>query len=146
LRYPLSALLLVSSLAVPAFAAEQPAQTDSVIRIDHTALQAAIDPTTGQIRQLTPVEARELAASFMKSVVRKPLKPVTASNGMTTIELDDTYQNYFTARIDVDGVISFNCVNGPDQVVSILTGDTESIMTRKPVARPTAAPTVWEKE
>ena len=143
MRHSLTALLLVSSLAIPAFAAER---ADSVIRISPAALQNVIDPATGQLRQLTKAEAREIAASFLKTVERKPLTPVTASNGWTMIELDDTYQNYYTARIGADGVISFNCVNNPDQVVSILTGETESVMTRKPVNKPTATPTVWEKE
>jgi hypothetical protein len=142
LRY-LSILLLVSFLAVPLFAAERPQQTDSVIRISPAALQNVIDPATGEIRQLTRAQAREIAASFLKTVERKTLKPVTSSKGWTMIELDDTYQNYFTARIGADGVISFNCVNNPDQVVSILTGETESVVTRKPISKPATA---WEKE
>lgn len=120
-----SAILVVLSLfASSLFAAQSETEPrkDSVVRLSPAALQAAIDPATGQLRQLTPEEARELASSFMRSLKLKPATPRVLSNGAVGVELDDSYLNFYMARVMPEGFLQFDCVNTPGDAIALLVG------------------------
>src|SRR2546423_3343620 len=120
------ASLVILSLfaAASLFAAppENAQRRDSVVRLEPAAFRAAIDPATGRLRQLTPEEARQLSASFMKSLHLKPVVPRVQSNGTISVELDDSSMNYYMARVTEEGVVTFNCVNDPSDAVALLIG------------------------
>jgi len=132
--------LVVAScfVAVSLFAADAgaPQRRDSVVRISPAAMQAAIDPATGQLRQLTPDEARALASNFLRSLKLRPSVPRTLADGSVMASLDDSYLNFYMGRVTAEGTVEFSCVNTPADAVSVLVAPVPSIMRRAPEQQP----------
>jgi len=117
---------------------------ESVVRVAPSALQAAFDPATGRFRELSPEEARELATRFLASLKIRPAVARTLSTGATVIDLDDSYLNFYLARLTPEGTLQFDCVNTPSDAVALLVAPAPSIMRR--AAGTDRGPQQWEEK
>jgi hypothetical protein len=73
-----------------------------------------VDGQTGQIKQLTPDEARKLAAGLKQLVNNKSVEgrpEVYHDDGSSSIDLEDRFQNVTLAKIDEDGNLVQACVD-----------------------------------
>jgi hypothetical protein len=74
-----------------------------------------VDSQTGQIQELTPEEARKLAAG-LKPMLNKSsegLVEVQHPDGSVSMDLEGRFQNVTVARINKDGSVSQSCVDNP---------------------------------
>ena len=75
-------------------------------------LQVAIDPATGQIRQPTAAESRELAGTFTaKSATVAPVFTQWA-DGTISMVLTEEYLNVWLVGLNPNGTASQVCVDG----------------------------------
>jgi hypothetical protein len=74
-----------------------------------------VDSQTGQIKELTPEEARKLAAGLNKMVNQSTegLVQVQNADGSVSMDLEDHFQNVTVARVNEDGSVSQSCVDNP---------------------------------
>jgi hypothetical protein len=74
-----------------------------------------VDSQTGQIKELTPEEARKLAAG-LKQLVNKSgadLEEVHHADGSVSVDLEGRFQNVTVAKVDEDGNLVTSCVDSP---------------------------------
>ncbi|MBZ5645662.1 MAG: hypothetical protein LAN37_00390 [Acidobacteriia bacterium] len=80
--------------------------------------RVAKDPATGQLREPTPEEVKELEAGQAKMApqVKKPLQLLkaapAAASGAVGVLLDESYETYAVATRSADGKVKFDCVQG----------------------------------
>ncbi len=81
--------------------------------------RVAKDPGTGQLREPTPEEVKELEAAQPKKapLVKKAVKPLVAApaaaaSGAVGMPLDESFESYTVATRDADGTVKFDCVQG----------------------------------
>ena len=75
-----------------------------------------VDSQTGRMRELTPEEARKLAAG-LKQMVNKStegLSEVQHADGSVSMDLQDRFQNVTVAWVNDDGSVSQSCVDNPE--------------------------------
>lgn len=74
-----------------------------------------VDSQTGQIRELTPEEARMLAAGLkrMANQSTEGLVQVQEPDGSVSVDLQDRFQNVTVARVNEDGTTSEGCFDDP---------------------------------
>lgn len=74
-----------------------------------------IDSQTGQVKPLTPEEARKLADGLkaLANQSTEGLKQVKHSDGSVSIDLQDRFQNVMLARKEPEGTVSQSCVDNP---------------------------------
>ena len=74
-----------------------------------------IDPQTGQVRPLTPEEARKLAEGLkeLANQSTEGLQQVHHPDGSVSIDLQDRFQNVALAKKEADGTVSQSCVDNP---------------------------------
>lgn len=74
-----------------------------------------VDGQTEQIQELTPEEARKLAAGI-KQLVNKSdqgLSEVHHDDGSVSVNLEGRFQHVTVARVNEDGTVSQSCVDNP---------------------------------
>lgn len=74
-----------------------------------------VDSQTGQIQELTPEEARKLAAG-LKPMLNKSsegLVTVQHPDGSVSMDLEGRFQNVAVARVNKDGTVTQSCVDNP---------------------------------
>ena len=74
-----------------------------------------VDPQTGQIRPLTPEEAKQLGDG-LKTMLNKStdgLVQVKHPDGSVSMDLQGRFQNVALARINSDGTVEQSCVDEP---------------------------------
>jgi hypothetical protein len=79
-----------------------------------------VDPQTGQIRPLTPEEARHLAEG-LKTMLNKSTEGLAQEqhpDGTVSMNLQDRFQNVTVARINTDGSVEHSCVDNPEAAAS----------------------------
>ena len=102
---------------------------------------AAQDPQVdgkGQIRPLTPEEARKLADS-LKGMLNKSTEGLVAEHepdGSTSVDLQDRFQNVIVARENADGTVSTACVDNPRAAGAFLGIDPKLIQRNQPTNQP----------
>jgi hypothetical protein len=75
--------------------------------------EVQIDSETGQMKQLTPEEAKKLAAGLKQVINRSEegLVPVQHPDGSVSVDLQGRFQNVTVARVNDDGTVSTSCVD-----------------------------------
>lgn len=76
-----------------------------------------VDPQTGQIKPLTPEEAKQLADG-LKTMLNKSsdgLVQVQHTDGSVSMDLEGRFQNVAVARVNADGTLEQSCVDEPLQ-------------------------------
>ena len=133
---------LVILAATSVFAASPQAVPDT-----QSGLQVAIDPATGKLRQPTAEEVQQIAKSFNATLRLHPLVPRVSANGAVSVELDDSFANFYIARMTDEGGLVFDCVNDPASALRLLTTPAaQSIMWRGAAAPSTKTPVVLEEK
>ena len=74
-----------------------------------------VDSQTGQIAELTPEEAKKLAAGLKQLVNQSTEGLVEAphSDGSVSVDLNGRFKNVTVARVNKDGSISKSCLDNP---------------------------------
>jgi hypothetical protein len=72
--------------------------------------RVAIDPVTGQFRDLEPSEAAALSGTVATSAPAAPAAEIAGPNGAVGIVLDESQMNYSVAHKHADGSVSTQCV------------------------------------
>jgi hypothetical protein len=74
-----------------------------------------VNSRTGQIKALTPEEARKLAAGLNQMVNQSTegLVQVQHDDGSVSMDLEGRFQNVTVARVNKDGSVSQSCVDNP---------------------------------
>jgi hypothetical protein len=75
-----------------------------------------VDPQTGQVKPLTPEEAKHLADGLKPMFNRSTegLKQVRHADGSLSMDLQGRFQNVAVARKNADGTIEQSCVDNPE--------------------------------
>ena len=130
-RFPRPPIMIVTAIAVVAIAAitvvsRQPDNTKPQPVIANapekkfTTVKVAgqdvqVDSQTGQIKPLTPEEAKRLAAS-LKGMLNKSTEGLVEEHnhdGSVSIDLKGRFQHVAVARVNQDGTVSQSCVDNP---------------------------------
>jgi hypothetical protein len=74
-----------------------------------------VDSQTGQMKELTPEEARKLAAGLKQMVNQSTegLVQVQHADGSVSMDLEGRFQNVTVARVNQDGSVTQSCVDNP---------------------------------
>jgi hypothetical protein len=75
-----------------------------------------VDPQTGQIRPLSPEEAKQLADG-LKTMLNKStdgLVQVSHADGSVSMNLQGRFQNVTMARVNADGTLEQSCTDEPE--------------------------------
>lgn len=113
--------------------AAPPVATEGYAAVEFAGVQVFVDRRTGEIRQPTAAEARQIATELENrfGVERSAGKAVSApaiqrlENGGKMVQLDPSLLSHEMVRIDADGNIVHACVDGADEAAAFLDG-TES--------------------
>jgi hypothetical protein len=93
---------------------------------------AVRDAATGQLRAPTAAEAAALAPAASKAAAQAAAAAPTMrvlSNGATSLKLDESHMVYSVARVNAQGVVERECIQGADAATSAL-------QIRQPFAKP----------
>jgi len=94
----------------------QMAKKSNFVTVKVAGQDVQVDSQTGRMKELTPEEARKLAAG-LKQLVNKStegLGEVQHADGSVSMDLQDHFQNVTVARVNDDGSVSQSCVDNPD--------------------------------
>lgn len=74
-----------------------------------------VDSQTGKMKELTPEEARKLAAGLKQMVNQSTegLVQVQHADGSVSMDLEGRFQNVTVARVNEDGSVTQSCVDNP---------------------------------
>jgi hypothetical protein len=74
-----------------------------------------IDPQTGQLKPLTPEEAKRLADGVkeLANQSTEGLQQVRHPDGTVSMDLDGRFQNVAVARKEADGTVTQSCIDNP---------------------------------
>jgi len=74
-----------------------------------------VDGQTGQMKELTPEEAKKLAAGLKQMLNQSTdgLVQVQHPDGSVSMDLEGRFQNVTVARVNQDGSITQSCVDNP---------------------------------
>ena len=132
-RFPRLPVMIVTAIAVVAIAAitvvsrqaasgteinepqkaSAPAKKYMTVKVAGQDVQ--VDSQTGQIKPLTPEEARKLAAG-LKGMLNKSTEGLVEEHhpdGSASVDLQGRFQNVTVARVNEDGTVSQSCVDNP---------------------------------
>ena len=75
-----------------------------------------VDPQTGQIKPLSPEEAKHLADGLKPMFNRSTegLKQVRHADGSLSMDLQGRFQDVAVAKINADGTVERSCVDNPE--------------------------------
>lgn len=92
-----------------------PAANRNYVTVKVAGQDVQVDSQTGQIRELTPEEARKLAAGLKRlaNPSAEGLEQVAHPDGSVSVDLQDRFQNVTVARVNEDGSTSEGCFDDP---------------------------------
>lgn len=86
-------------------------------------LTAFVDAKTGKLRQPTPEEARQLAASMpFLSRAAENVQVTQFQDGTLSADLSGTFLNVWVARVNPDGSVSQGCADSAAGANAMLSG------------------------
>jgi len=91
----------------------------------------------GQIRPLTPEEAKQLA-DRLKGMLNKSTEGLVEeqnADGSVSVDLQDRFQNVTVARVNTDGTVTQACVDNPRAAASFFGIDPKLLQPGKPSNR-----------
>lgn len=104
-----------------------------------------IDPQTGQVRPLTPEEAKKLAQSLkeLANQSTEGLQQVQHADGSVSMDLQGRFQNVAIAKRNEDGNVSQACVDNPQAGAAFFGIDPKLVggTTKAGSAPPSTSPT-----
>ena len=82
--------------------------------------EVQVDPQTGQIKPLTPEEAKRLADGLkvMLNNSTEGLVEVHHANGSVSMDLQGRFQHVMVARTEADGTLTQSCIDTPEAAAS----------------------------
>jgi hypothetical protein len=85
------------------------------VKVTVAGQEVEVDSQTGQVKELTPEEARKLAAGLKQMVNKsaKDLEEVHHPDGSSSLDLEGRFQNVTVAKVDEDGNLTQSCVDNP---------------------------------
>ena len=114
----------------PEIATTAPAAANEPVQVEVPliGMTVAVDPVTGRLRQPTPAEARELAASLLSKVGRTSAPQVLHHrDGMLSAVLTLDYLDFSEATLDADGNLALTCAGDHDAAAHQLAGPAEEV-------------------
>ena len=93
-----------------------------------------VDSQTGQIKPLTPEEAKRLAAS-LKGMLNKSTEGLAEEHnhdGSVSIDLKGRFQHVAVARMNRDGTVTKSCVDNPQAAANFFGIDPKLLEPEKP--------------
>jgi len=105
---------LTSANASPSQSAGSEAPKYVTVKVGGQDVQ--VDPQTGQIKPLSPEEAKHLADGLKPMFNRsmEGLKQVRHADGSLSMDLQGRFQNVAVARRNADGTVEQSCVDNPE--------------------------------
>jgi hypothetical protein len=85
------------------------------VKVKVAGQEVEVDSQTGQMKELTPEEARKLAAGLKQMVNQSTegLVQVQHADGSVSMALEGRFQNVTVARVNKDGSVTQSCVDSP---------------------------------
>jgi hypothetical protein len=120
----------------PALAASK--QQPNFITVKVAGRDVQVDPQTGQIKQLTPQEAQQLAEG-LKGMFNKSTEGLVAvrePDGSLSMDLQGRFQNVTVARTNGDGSVSQSCVDNPEAAANFFQIDPRLLGIQTPASQP----------
>jgi hypothetical protein len=95
-----------------------------------------IDPQTGDIKTLTPDEAKKLAEGLAPMLDKSTdgLVQIQHTDGSVSMDLEGRFQNVTVARINQDGTVEQSCVDNPRAAAKFFRIDPK-LIEKAPTAR-----------
>jgi hypothetical protein len=97
-----------------------PATARNFVTVKVAGRDVQVDPQTGQIKPLTPEEAKQLADG-LKTMLNKStegLEQVKNADGSVSMDLQGRFQNVAVARVNEDGSVEESCIDEPQQAAT----------------------------
>ncbi|HEY8184521.1 MAG TPA: hypothetical protein VIF64_00550 [Pyrinomonadaceae bacterium] len=100
--------------------------------------QIPLDPQTGQVRPLTPEEAKEMAEGIKQLVNQSTdgLQSVRHADGSVSIDLQGRFQSIAVAKRDEDGKVIESCVDNPKSAAAFFEIDPQLLGVRQDTTSP----------
>jgi len=158
-RFPRSPVIIITAIALLVIAAitvvsrqsahdGQPSGTGKVTtatadaankkftKVNFASQELPLD-AKGQIRPLTPDEAKQLA-DRLKGMLNKSTEGLVEkqeADGSISVDLQDRFQNVTVARVNADGTITQACVDNPRAAAAFFGIDPKLLQPNKPSNR-----------
>lgn len=96
-------------------ASSQMAKKSNFVTVKVAGQEVQVDSRTGQMQELTPEQARKLAAGLHQMVNKSTegLVQVQHADGSVSMDLEGRFQNVAVARVNKDGDVTQSCVDSP---------------------------------
>jgi hypothetical protein len=98
----------------------QAVKNQQQVKVKVAGQDVQVDPQTGQVRSLTPEQARRLAEG-LKRMLNKSSEGLVQeqhADGSVSMDLQGRFQNVAVARVESDGTVTQSCIDKPDQAAS----------------------------
>ena len=111
-----------NNVAMNTTASSQPANntTKKYVTVKVAGRDVQVDSQTGQIKQLTPEEAKQLADG-LKGMLNKSTDGLVQEkhpDGTVSMDLQGRFQNVTVAKVNPDGGVTQSCVDSPEAAAS----------------------------
>jgi alkanesulfonate monooxygenase SsuD/methylene tetrahydromethanopterin reductase-like flavin-dependent oxidoreductase (luciferase family) len=120
----LGATVVAIAGAAPARAADAarqgaaPAKPEKEVSLGD--LRIAVDPETGELRPLTPGEARKLTDEMKKRFPAREVALTQRPDGALSSVVAPNLLAFSVARVSADGTLETSCVGSPEQALAAL--------------------------
>lgn len=97
-----------------------------------------VDSETGQIKPLTPEQAKKLAEG-LKGMLNKSSEGLAEeqhADGSVSMDLQGRFQNVTVARVNKDGTVTQSCVDSPRAAAAFFGIDPKLLEPDKPANQP----------
>jgi cytoskeletal protein RodZ len=118
-RLSLTTVLIVTAVvsiaAITVVSRQRLAQKSNFVTVKVAGQEVQVNSQTGQMKELTPDQARKLAAGLHQMVNKSTDGLVQAqhADGSVSMELEGRFQNVAVARVNKDGDVTQSCVDSP---------------------------------
>jgi hypothetical protein len=88
-----------------------------------------VDSQTGQIKQMTPEEAKQLADG-LKGMLNRSTEGLVQeqhADGTVSMDLQGRFQNVTVAKVNPDGTVTRSCIDSPEAAASFFGLDPKSV-------------------
>lgn len=98
----------------------QAVKNQQQVKVKVAGQDVQVDPQTGQVRSLTPEQARRLAEGLKRMLNKSSdgLVQEQHADGSVSMDLQGRFQNVAVARVESDGTVTQSCIDKPDQAAS----------------------------
>jgi hypothetical protein len=111
---------VASSVTPTPVASTKPATTGKYVTVKVAGRDVQVDSQTGQIKQLTPEEAKQLADG-LKGMLNKSTDGLVQeqhADGTVSMDLQGRFQNVTVAKVNPDGSVTQSCIDSPEAAAS----------------------------